>query len=106
MRQITIEATQAFYNWVNYNKSNTKITFENNKSKMFLHWNLIAEYNFTLAKLWISTAWWYTNTTKERLNWLLNDYKIKQLKGEWFLVNWDEKISFKKWEVNEKLFIF
>ena len=83
MRKITIEATRAFYNWEKYNKSNTEVIFENNISKMYLHWNLIAIFDFKLWKLWISNAWRETVTTKERLNWILNSkwYYIKQIKS-------------------------
>jgi len=66
MRQITKESTKAFFNNTNYSKSNTFV----NNNKFYLHNNLIAEIKDN--KLILSNCGWFSNTTKERLNGILN----------------------------------
>jgi hypothetical protein len=94
-RKITIEAVNAFLNCQWFHKGNTWVDathFPDNYEKvgysaMFLHGNCIATR--TQWKNWdidimISNAWWFSNTTKERLNgipWV----SIVQKKGIWYL---------------------
>ena len=72
MRQITKEAVKSFFNNTNYSKSNTFV----NNNKFYLHNNLIAEIKDN--KLILSNCGWFSNTTKERLNGIL-DYIGKPL---------------------------
>ena len=65
MRQITKEAVKSFFNNTNYSKSNTFV----NNNKFYLHNNLIAEIKDN--KLILSNCGWFSNTTKERLNGIL-----------------------------------
>lgn len=108
MRKITQEAVSALYNFNNYRKSNTEVLIRDWISKLFLHWNLIAEWDLNILK--ISDAWWQTNTTKERLNWLLEDYNLGviQKNYQWYLKDlftWD-LINFVEWEVRNWVEIF
>ena len=66
MRKITKESVKAFFNNTNYSKSNTFIV----NNKFYLHNNLIAEIKDN--KLILSNCGWFSNTTKERLNGILN----------------------------------
>lgn len=101
MRKITAESVEAFINMWDYKKDNTEVkTYSDCITKMFLHWNFIAEYNQRENKLWISNDSYYTNTTKERLNGILESltyYKLKQIKWVWYLISDNEKIQF-NWE--------
>ena len=82
MRKITKESVTAFFNNRNYLKNNTHV-FNN---KFYLHNNLIAEKKNN--KLFISNCGWFSNTTKERLNGILNHIGhagIYQKNFSWFL---------------------
>ena len=82
MRKITKESVKAFFNNTNYLKNNTHVI----NNKFYLHSNLIAEKKNN--KLYISNCGWFSNTTKERLNGIL-DYigkpRIYQKRFQWFL---------------------
>jgi hypothetical protein len=105
MRKITFEASKAFYNFEKYNKSNTKVLIKNWVSKLYLFWNLIAEWNW--KGLAISNCGRQSNTTKDRLNWLL-DYKMRvyQKNYTWYLSSWDNEIEFKEWNSLNWVYIF
>ena len=93
MRKITIESVEAFTSCGNLYKDNTEVkTYSDTIAKMFLFWNHIAELYNNQKILYISNCGYYTNTTKERLNWILDHYKlgsIKQKAWVWYL-NWEE----------------
>jgi hypothetical protein len=99
MRKISEKATRAFYNWDNYNKSNTRVAIDWVSNRLYLHWNLIAELKNSEEgeALYISSAGWESNTSKERLNWVLdrNGLWIRQKNFNWFLVSNTESIEFK-----------
>jgi len=82
MRKITKESVKAFFNNYNYSNNNTFV----NDNKFYLHHNLIAEKKNN--KLYICNCGWFSNTTKERLNGIL-DYigkpRIYQKRFQWFL---------------------
>lgn len=108
MRQITQEAVRAFYNWESYNKSNTRVDVDNEIVSMYLHWNLIAERNNWM--LYISSANWETNTTKERLNGLLKRFnlRVKQKNYKWYLedLHTGDLINWVEWERRNGVEIF
>lgn len=84
MRQITSNAVQAFVNGENFSRSNTSVEIRNGEAFFYLHGNMIA-HRFDNS-LFISTCGWRTNTTKERLNGILNAYNlptISQVNFEW-----------------------
>lgn len=80
MRQITTQAVSSLMNGKNYKRGNTHV--ENNA--LYLHGNKIAELRD--GELWISSAGWKTNTTKERLNGLPG-VNIHQRNYTWYLNN-------------------
>ena len=99
MRKITLEASKAFWDKTSFKKLNTDVRICINytnikKVKMLLFGYLIAEAhikNNIEEDLMIRDAGFKTQTTKERLNGLLEvgniPYKIKQIKREWYLIN-------------------
>jgi hypothetical protein len=101
-RKITIEAVNAFLNCKSFSKWNTVVTTGKKKysnwiesdsfsleyTKIFLHGNEIAcrkqNLKTWVVEICITNAWWFSNTTKERLNWL-PWVSIVQKKGKWYL---------------------
>ena len=96
MRTVTENAVNCFYNKVNGNFSNTSVITEGNTTKMFLFENLIAKLEND--KLFITSAGWKSNTTKERLNGL-KGVNIFTKKGKLFLngEKWNGELT----EINE-----
>ena len=89
MRKITREAVKAFFNAERYFKHNTRVEVLPNVTVLYLHHNPIAyRYNDPEKTLSIQNCGWFSNTTKERLNGILNyigNAGIYQKKFEWFL---------------------
>jgi hypothetical protein len=61
-------------------------------SDIYLHDNLIGRYNHLTKSIWINSCGWQTNTTKSRINALLDllpnkKYGIFQKNFDWFI--WD-----------------
>ena len=89
MRKITTEASLAFLNMEDYKKDNTRVEVIRQPHMtdvhLYLHWNEIARSNG--KELHLDDCGWKTNTTKERINWLLYwmGLKIQQVKGEWYI---------------------
>ncbi len=86
MRQITKESVKAFYKQERFYKNNTSVIDTFFGARFYLHNNLIAEIKN--GKLYICNCGWFSNTTKERLNGIL-DYigkpRIYQKRFQWFL---------------------
>ena len=73
MRQITKESVKAFYNAERYFKNNTRVEVLPNVTIFYLHDNEIAyRYNDPQRTLSVQNCGWFSNTTKERLNGILN----------------------------------
>ena len=76
MRKIEQQMNTAIRNRVNWSGGNTTVMINennNNKAKVFLHGNLIAEVcNEFVA---IFDGGWQSNTTKSRLNALLAEFR-------------------------------
>lgn len=85
MRKITKEATIAFFNNQNYKNSNTQVIATKDYVELRLYNNIIAFKN--TSGTYISDAGWKTNTTKERLNGILNQFSksLFQKNGIWYL---------------------
>ena len=66
----------AVRNKQNFSKSNTMVRYDKaeNMSSVYLHGHRIADYCHTKGKAWISSCGWETNTTKSRLNALINEF--------------------------------
>lgn len=94
MRKITKETANAFYNMQTCKKSNVYVDFGINwHMYYYLHNNLIGDYNPKEKTLTIMDAWRQTNTTKERLNWILDAFWINAwiYQKNWQRYIWDEK---------------
>jgi hypothetical protein len=91
MRQITRESVKAFLNGENFNKSNMNVTVEPNVTILKYQGNAIAyKYNDPNKTISITNCGWESNTTKERLNGIidlsgLNIGKIYQKNWQWYL---------------------
>jgi hypothetical protein len=68
MRKITTESVNALLSGGELHKANMSVS----NGEMRLHGNLIAKIEPDTRKLKISNAGWPSNTTKERLNGILN----------------------------------
>ena len=78
MRKVTSEIVKAFY-------AGDTVKIDNSSTigkRLFLHGNQIAEIKD--GALWVTSAGWKSNTTKERLNGL-NGVSINQKAGVWYL---------------------
>jgi|TARA_B100002051_G_scaffold242370_1_gene247537 hypothetical protein len=86
MRKITKESVNAFFNKGKLNKQNMSVFFDryDNTSRMLLHNNCIATYDYDNKRLTISNCGWFTPTTKERLN-ALPSVNIVQKNFKWYL---------------------
>ena len=89
MRKIEMQMNTAIRNRVNWSGGNTTVMINenNNKAKVFLHGNLIAEVcNEFVA---IFDGGWQSNTTKSRLNALLAEFRphvrVFQKDFVWFI---------------------
>ena len=100
MRQIEIEMNNAVRNKIAWSKSNTVTTFDNTLENCFvyLHGNHIATYNYANKKLELySGGGWFTNTTKSRLNALIQEFSkggIFQKNFNWFLKSFGATVPF------------
>jgi hypothetical protein len=90
-RKITQEAVRKFLDGETFKKSNMAVTREGTIYYLKLHGNKIAALEKD-GKMWISSAGWRTNTTKERLNGLPG-VSVRQKNYEWYLNDqpWDGK---------------
>ena len=95
-RKITQLAVSSFMNNTNFKLSNTEVYSVQQRgetiTEMYLFDNLIARK--VGKKLFVSTAGWFSVTTKERLNGLPN-VSITQKNGVWYLngKEWNGKLT-------------
>ena len=81
----------AIRNKIAWSKDNTLTTFDNTLENCFvyLHGNHIATYNYANKKLQIFDGGWQSNTTKSRLNAILDEFcngsSVFQRNFTWFL---------------------
>lgn len=91
MRQITQESVKAFLNGERFNKSNMNVEVLPNVTILKYQGNAIAyKYNDPNNTISITNCGWESNTTKERLNGVidlsgLNVSKIYQKNWQWYL---------------------
>lgn len=81
MRKVTQKTVAAFINGEKCSSGNTVSTGD----CLRLHGNLIAKREG--GATWINNCGWLTNTTKARLNGLLDSIgcgNIRQVKGKWY----------------------
>ena len=86
MRKITVNSTIHFFNKGTFKKQNMHVFYDrfDKTSRMLLHNNCIATYDYDNKRLSISNCGWFTPTTKERLNALPN-VDIRQKNFVWYL---------------------
>ena len=105
MRKITLKTADAFYNRKALKMNNTEVKGRyistNGKGEeikdpngyvemyLYLHGNLIANFNQIQKGLYFTLACWNTPTTRERLNGLFETYgltcKVRQIKGRAYI---------------------
>lgn len=96
MSIITDESSRAFKEARRFKKSNSEIKIEPSWNVYFrLFGNLIAMHSPRAKELTIRDCGRQTQTTKERLNWVLSEFglwSIIQRHGTWYLINknWEE----------------
>lgn len=74
MKQITEDSITAFLNDFTFSKQNMIVKVYSEKTELLLHGNLIALKDRYTKEISITNAGWQSNTTKERLNGLINEY--------------------------------
>ena len=100
MRQIEKQMNFALSNKGNWSKDNTRVEFNDstNCSTVFLHGHSIATYDHALKAVKISSCGWETNTTKSRLNAILQEVKpgcgVFQKNFDWFVSYCDDVKDF------------
>lgn len=83
LRQVTKDTIPCFVQDIPTGKSNTTVTVENGKTKLFLFGNLIAWKDTGSGKpITITDAGWQSNVTKERLN-AIPGVSISQKNWKW-----------------------
>ena len=88
MRKIEQQMNQAISQEIDWQKDNTKVINNDGVSEVYLHNNLIAKIGDTWMQLF--DGGWQSNTTKSRLNALLQAHGcsgeyIFQKNFEWFM---------------------
>jgi len=74
LRKIERLMNNAITNGANWSSSNTQVTTEDGVSYVYLHGNLIAEVDDNGIKMY--DGGWQSNTTKSRLNAILDEHGI------------------------------
>ena len=91
MRKIENKMIQAIKSKSCFSLDNTRVDYvaSENISEIFLHNNLIAYYKHDDDSMYISSCGWESNTTKSRLNALLDTFfygvGIFQKNWQWFI---------------------
>ena len=104
MRQITEQSIAAFLNDFIFSKQNMIVKVYSEKTELLLRGNIIAIKDRYTNKISITNAGWKSNTTKERLNGLINEYLgypncigrgINQKNFVWYLAGkeWNGKLT-------------
>ena len=100
MRKIERQMNFAISNKGDWSSSNTRVEYNNNTncSSIYLHGHQIATYEHNLKAVKLSSCGWQTNTTKSRLNAILDEVKwgckVFQKNFDWFVNYQDETASF------------
>ena len=100
MRKIERQMNFAISNKADWSSSNTTVSFNSNTncSSVRLHGHLIATFDHNLKALKIDSCGYTTNTTKSRLNAILDEVKwgckVFQKNFDWFVSYNDQVASF------------
>ena len=91
MRKIERQMNFAISNRGNWSSSNTQVSYNENTncSSVYLHGHQIATFDHNLKAVKLSSCGWQTNTTKSRLNAILDEVKwgckVFQKNWNWFV---------------------
>ena len=91
MRKIETQMNRAIVNKNDWSNSNTKVDYNSNTncSTVVLHRTAIATYDHNTSALKLNTGGWHSNTTKSRLNAILQGLiagaSVYQKNFNWFL---------------------
>ena len=101
MRKIETQMNTAIKSKKNWAGSNTTVFTEDDggtigaESKVYLHGNHIATYNYDLKELSLFDGGWQSNTTKSRLNALCYEFatgfSVFQKNWDWFVSDFQSK---------------
>ena len=83
MKQLSILAANAFHQFKKFKRSNTQVIIDDGIAYLYLFDNLIAKH-YPNGDIHITSAGWFSVSTKERLN-SLDGVHIIQRNSEWFL---------------------
>ena len=95
MRKIEQQMNNAISNKVDWSSSNTRVEYNNNTncSTIVLHSTAIAVFDHNTKAVKLNTGGWHSNTTKSRLNAILQEVKwgasVFQRNFNWF-VNYND----------------
>jgi hypothetical protein len=105
-KKITMDSVHAFLAGKEFHRENMAVNTNGDVTYLRLHGNTIATRTKD-GRVYIDSCGWFTNTTKERLNYLLcllGNYKIYQKNWLWYIGDyyWDgSKILIEK-ELEQK----
>ena len=101
MRKIEKQMNSAIWSKTNWTGSNTSVITEDDggtigaESKVYLHGNHIATYNYADKELTLFDGGWQSNTTKSRLNALCYEFAtgfyVFQKNWNWFVSDFQNK---------------
>ena len=100
MRKLERQMNFAISNKADWCGSNTQVTYNSNTncSQVYLHGHQIATFDHDTLALKLSSCGYETNTTKSRLNAILEEVKygcrVFQKQFDWFVSYNDEIASF------------
>tara|TARA_B100000945_G_scaffold106106_1_gene84024 strand:+ start:381 stop:722 length:342 start_codon:yes stop_codon:yes gene_type:complete len=100
MRKIEQQMNNAISNKVDWNSSNTRVDYNNNTncSTVVLHRTAIAVYDHNTQALKLNTGGWHSNTTKSRLNAILqglvSGVRVFQKNFDWYLSTNNQTVDF------------
>ena len=100
MRKLERQMNFAISNKADWSSSNTRVEYIDLSycSSIYLHGHLIATFDHNLKAVKLSSCGYTTNTTKSRLNAILDEVKygcrVFQKQWDWFVSYRDETASF------------
>ena len=100
MRKIEKQMNFALSNRSNWSKDNTRVEYNSNTncSSVYLHGHQIATFEHNLKAVKLSSCGYQTNTTKSRLNAILDEVKygcrVFQKNWNWFVSYNDQTQDF------------
>ena len=100
MRKIEEQMNRAIVNKNNWSNSNTFVEYNEstNCSTIVLHRTAIAVYDHNTQALKLNTGGWHSNTTKSRLNAILDEVKygakVFQRQFDWYLSYNNQTVDF------------